>query len=88
MWERESDGTLLGHYSTSWFGAIAFESDTALLLEINGDKLSSTARCSEGTCANATDPAPVRRPRISPERRAAQNGSVAPAEGAWRMPRS
>lgn len=84
VWEREVDGTLLSHYATNWFGAIGFESNTALLLEVNGDTLSSTVRCGGGSCSNATDPEPVRAPRLSPSRRAGLSGSVAPGAGAWR----
>lgn len=61
--EREIDGTLLGDYATGWFGQIAFESNTKLLLEVNGDTMASTVRCSEGACENASDPVRVRQPR-------------------------
>ena len=62
--ERETDGTLLGDYSTGYFGQITFESATNLLLEVNGDTLSSTVRCSEGDCENASDSTTVRQPRV------------------------
>lgn len=65
VFERERDGTLLGDYSTGWFGQITFESNTALLLDVNGDTLSSTVRCREGECENASDPVKVRQPRLA-----------------------
>ncbi len=76
--ERETDGTLLGDYTTGWFGQIAFEDDTDLLLEVFGDTLSSTVRCSEGSCANASDPVKVRQPRIGLVLPAQRTGSVGP----------
>jgi hypothetical protein len=79
VWERELDGTLLGDYTTGWFGRIGFESDTDLLLDVNGDTLASTVRCSEGECENATDPTAVQEPRISPGQPSLRFGSVAPA---------
>ena len=66
--EREIDGTMISDYSTGWFGQIGFESDTFLLLEINGDTQASTARCSEGSCENATDPVAVQQPRLRTSR--------------------
>ncbi|WP_107704869.1 WD40 repeat domain-containing protein [Nocardioides allogilvus] len=88
VWEREVDGSLLGEYSTNWFGRIGFEDATDLLLEVNGDTRSSTVRCSEGDCENATDPVAVQQPRPGfsralPSRRF---GSSAPAAGAWQTP--
>ena len=90
VWERELDGTPLGDYTTRWFGRIGFENDTDLLLEVNGDTLASTVRCSEGSCENATDPTAVQQPRLSPPSGVGQPspriGSVAPAAGAWQTP--
>ncbi len=92
VWERELDGTLLGDYTTGWFGRIAFEDNTDLLLEVNGDTRSATVRCSEGSCANATDPVAVQDPRVSPglssERPSRRFGSVGAAAGAWQTPQS
>ena len=92
VWERELDGTLLADYTTSWFGRIAFEDDTALLLDVNGDTQSSTVRCSEGACENATDPVAVQQPRLSPSsgsgRPSQRFGSVGAAAGAWQTPQS
>jgi hypothetical protein len=76
--EREIDGTLLGDYSTGWFGTITFETSTNLLLDVNGDTLSATVRCSEGDCENATDPVAVKQPRLSRVLPAAPTGSVGP----------
>ncbi|WP_310526653.1 hypothetical protein [Nocardioides sp.] len=81
--ERELDGTLLGDYTTGWFGQIGFESDTDLLLEINGDTQASTVRCSEGSCENATDPVAVQQPRISLGQAARHPRSSAASAGAW-----
>lgn len=92
VWERELDGTLLGDYTTNWFGRIAFENDTHLLLEVNGDSRSATVRCREGSCANASDPVAVQDPRLSPgvssERPSQRFGSVGAAAGAWQTPQS
>jgi hypothetical protein len=86
--EREIDGTLMSSYSTNWFGGIYFEDDTDLMLEVNGDTLSSTVRCDDGTCANATDPVAVQQPRLSPGRPSARFGSWGAASGAWQTPQS
>lgn len=92
VWERELDGTLLGDYSTNWFGRIAFEDDTDLLLDVNGDTQSATVRCREGVCENATDPVAVQQPRLSPAsglgRPSQRFGSVGAAAGAWQTPQS
>ena len=88
VWEREIDGTLLGDYTTGWFGRIGFETDTDLLLEINGDTQASTARCSNGSCENATDPVVVKAPRVSTVRPAQRFGPSAAAAGAWQTPQS
>lgn len=90
--ERSIDGSLLSSYKTGWFGRIAFESNTDLLLDVNGDTRSSTVRCSEGTCENATDPVAVQSPRLARSLRPGQLswrlGSVGSAAGAWQTPRS
>lgn len=65
VWERTIAGDLLGTYETGWFGAVDFETETDLLLEVNGVTKSSTVRCSEGACENATDPVRVRTPRLA-----------------------
>ncbi len=87
VWERQIDGTLLGSYTTNYFGRIGFESDTDLLLEVNGDLKQSTVRCSAGACKNATDPKSAAKMRISPGLPATRFGSMAPAAGAWQTPR-
>ncbi len=76
VWERETDGTLLGTYSTGWFGRIGFEDDSDLLLAVNGSSQAATVRCSEGDCENASDPVRVQQPRLGPDPSAAQNISV------------
>lgn len=81
--ERQIDGSLLGDYTTNWFGRIGFETDTDLLLEVNGDTRAATVRCSERSCENATDPVAVQQPRTSSSRPVRRDGSVAPAAGAW-----
>lgn len=83
--EREIDGTLLSNYSTGWFGRIGFESNTFLLLEINGDTRASTVRCREGSCENVTDPVAVQQPRLHPGQSSRRFGST--AAGAWQTPR-
>lgn len=77
--EREIDGTLLAEYSTGWFGAITFESNLDLLLEVNGDTMAATVRCSAGDCENASDPVRVRQLRLSPGLPAQRTGSVGPS---------
>ena len=63
VWERTTSGTLLGEYTTEWFGLVDFEDDEHLLLDVNGTKRAATVRCSEGICENASDPRPVESPR-------------------------
>lgn len=86
--EREIDGTLLGDYTTAWFGQVAFENKTDLLLDVNGDTLAATVRCSADACENATDPVKVKQPRLSPVLPAQRSGSVGPGAAAWQRPRS
>lgn len=53
--ERTVDGDLLGRYTVDgWFNAIAWESDTDLLMEANGPRKAATVRCSAGTCERAS----------------------------------
>lgn len=84
--EREIDGSPLATYKTNWFGRIAFEDDTHLLLDVNGDTRAATVRCREGSCEDATDPVAVQAPRISPGQAARRFASTAP--GAWLTPQS
>ncbi|MEP6745302.1 MAG: hypothetical protein ABJB33_07365 [Gemmatimonadota bacterium] len=86
--EREIDGTSLATYKTNWFGRIAFENDTDLLLEVNGDTQAATVRCSDGACEDATDPVAVQSPRLSPGQPSGRFGSEAAAAGAWQTPPS
>ena len=57
---RVSHGAALARYAAKWFGAIRWESDTALLLDANGERKSATVRCVLAECERATDlePAP------------------------------
>lgn len=57
---RVSHGGLLARYATKWFGAVRWESDTALLLDANGERKAATVRCVLTDCERATDlkPAP------------------------------
>ena len=57
---RTVGGRLLGRYSVQgWFGALTFESPKALLLEVNGKRQATTARCVREDCERAADLAPV-----------------------------
>jgi hypothetical protein len=61
---RTLGGRLLGRYSVQgWFGALSFESPKALLLEVNGKRQATTARCVREDCERAADLAPVQPPR-------------------------
>lgn len=56
---RVSGGAALAKYRTSWFGAIRWESDDALLLDANGERKSATVRCVLTDCERASDLAPA-----------------------------
>jgi hypothetical protein len=58
---RTIDGKHLGRYQVKagWFGAIRFESPTALLLEVNGARKAFTARCTGTSCERASDLRPA-----------------------------
>ncbi|MEJ7833338.1 MAG: hypothetical protein WKF79_10505 [Nocardioides sp.] len=66
VWARKTGGKLLAGYTTRWFGLIGWESETALLLETNGRKLATTARCIAADCEAAEDTRPAPTPRVSP----------------------
>ena len=53
---RTIDGKHLGRYqvASGWFGAIEFETPTALLLEVNGARKAFTARCTGTACERAS----------------------------------
>jgi hypothetical protein len=53
---RTIDGKHLGRYQTKsgWFGVIRFESQTALLLDVNGARKAFTARCTGTVCERAS----------------------------------
>jgi hypothetical protein len=59
---RETDGTRLASYTTSWFGDWGWEAPGTVLLEVNGKRRSATVRCTLGACDNATDPVKVQAP--------------------------
>ncbi|SFA96828.1 hypothetical protein SAMN05192575_102195 [Nocardioides alpinus] len=59
---REIDGTKLATYTTSWFSGWEWESPTAVLLDVNGQRESATVRCTLAACENATDPVKVEAP--------------------------
>lgn len=84
--EREIDGTLLGDYTTGWFGQVVFESSTALLLDVNGDTLAATVRCRGTACENASDPVRVQEPRLGPALPVQRTGPVGPGAPAGRTP--
>jgi hypothetical protein len=56
---RRAGGRLLGHYSARWFGAVAFESERALLLDANGARKSATVRCVASRCVRSSALRPV-----------------------------
>jgi hypothetical protein len=58
---RTISGQHLGRYQvrSGWFGTIAFESPTALLLEVNAARKAFTARCTGTTCERASDLRPA-----------------------------
>jgi hypothetical protein len=61
---RTVSGRLVSRYSVQgWFGALTFESPKALLLETNGKKQATTARCVKAACERAEDLRPVEMPR-------------------------
>jgi hypothetical protein len=64
---RTIDGKHLGRYQVKagWFGAIRFESPTALLLEVNGARKAFTARCTGTACERASDLRPAQTLRVS-----------------------
>ena len=64
---RTIDGKHLGRYqvASGWFGAIEFESPTALLLEVNGARKAFTARCTGTACERASALRPAETLRAS-----------------------
>jgi hypothetical protein len=56
---RVTHGAALARYATRWFGAIRWESATALLLDANGERKSATVRCVLADCERASDLEPV-----------------------------
>jgi hypothetical protein len=64
---RTIEGKALGRYQVraGWFGAIEFESPTALLLEVNGARKAFTARCTGTSCERASRLRPAETLRTS-----------------------
>lgn len=57
---RRAGGRLLAHYSTAgWFGALQWETRTALLLDTNGARRAATVRCAVADCERASRLRPV-----------------------------
>ena len=57
---RSTGGRLVAHYRTAgWFGTLAWESATALLLDTNGTVKSATVRCVVADCERASRLRPV-----------------------------
>jgi hypothetical protein len=59
---RTIGGKKLATYTTNWFSGWEWESPTALLLTVNGQRKASIVRCTLGSCENATDPVKVSAP--------------------------
>ena len=59
---RTSHGAPIARYSARWFGDIRWETDTALLLDTNGERKAATVRCDVTDCERASDLKPV--PRV------------------------
>ncbi|CAI9419472.1 hypothetical protein [Nocardioides sp. T2.26MG-1] len=56
---RVARGAALARYATKWFGAVRWESATALLLDANGARKAATVRCVLADCERASDLTPV-----------------------------
>lgn len=64
VWARKARGGLRASYTAEWFGAIGWETESALLLEANGRRQATTARCVGTDCERAERLRPVVRPRV------------------------
>jgi len=64
---RTITGQHLGRYQvrSGWFGTIAFENPTSLLLQVNGARKAFTARCTGSACERASDLSPAQTLRTS-----------------------
>ena len=63
---RGSTGHKFGAYTVKgWFGAIAFETTTAVLLETNGPRKAATVRCTDVGCERASALSPTVQPRVA-----------------------
>ena len=56
---RVQGGAALARYRTQWFGEVRWESDTALLLDANGERKAATVRCVLADCERASNLTPV-----------------------------
>lgn len=64
---RDAAGAGLASYEVrrGWFGEIAFETPTALLLDTNGARKAAWVRCTDAGCERASDLTPAETPRAS-----------------------
>lgn len=63
---RGSTGHKFGAYTVKgWFGAIDFETTTAVLLETNGPRKAATVRCTDAGCERASALSPTVQPRVA-----------------------
>ena len=64
---RGSTGHKFGAYTVTrgWFGAIDFETTTAVLLETNGPRKAATVRCIDAGCERASALSPTVQPRVA-----------------------
>lgn len=56
---RTHHGAALARYTAEWFGALRWETNTALLLDTNGRAKAATVRCVGAACERASDLKPV-----------------------------
>lgn len=56
---RTTHGAALAHYTAAWFGAVRWQTDTALLLDTFGRSRTATVRCVVADCERASDLKPV-----------------------------
>jgi hypothetical protein len=63
---RGSTGHKFGAYTVNgWFGAIEFETTTAVLLETHGARKTATVRCTDTGCERASDLSATVQPRVA-----------------------
>lgn len=81
VWVRSVRGELHARHVSDWFGAIEWESDDAVLLDVNGRHSFSTVRCVAQSCENAEDPGP--RVELRPARQPRAARSAVRIIGSW-----